>query len=103
MGGANPDQLERLWRQRMKDAQLRLDFARNYLKEVQRDFPSGTVPPPDGVFAHHKALRAENAALAEYHRVLRVYTDLVLHGTIPAEKESARAKTGSASGEGNPQ
>ena len=102
MGGANPDQLERLWRQRMRDAQLRLDFARNYLKEVQRDFPSGTVPPPDGAFAHHKALRAENAALAEYHRVLRVYTDLVLHGTIPAEKESLRRQTGSAGGEGNP-
>ena len=102
MGGANPDQLERLWRQRMRDAQLRLDFARNYLKEVQRDFPSGTLPQLDGAFAHQKALRAENAALAEYHRVLRVYTDLVLHGTIPAEKESLRRQTGSAGGEGNP-
>ena len=81
------EELEQLWRSRVKDAQLRLDFARNYLAEVQRDFPPGDVPSPDGSFALQKALRAENFALAEYHRVLRMFTDLVLHGTIPDDKE----------------
>jgi hypothetical protein len=40
-------------------------------------------PTDDGNFALRKALRAENFALAEYHRVLTIFTDLVLRGKIP--------------------
>ena len=49
------------------DAKLRLDFARNYMAEVQRDFPSGDIPESRYHFAHRKALRAENFAFAEYN------------------------------------
>ena len=35
----NPEELEYLWGRRVKDARLRLAFARHYVKEVQRDFP----------------------------------------------------------------
>jgi hypothetical protein len=52
---------------RLKDAKLRLDFARNYLKEVQADSMGG----PDGHFAYHYAIRAETEALREYARILR--------------------------------
>jgi hypothetical protein len=54
-------------RNRLRDAKLRLDFARSYLKEVQADEIQG----PDGHFAYHYAIRAETDALREYARVLR--------------------------------
>ena len=84
---ATPDssreELEDLCRRRVASAKLRLDFARQYLTEVQRDFPLNDTSP-DGQYATQHALRAENFALAEYRRVLRVYTDLV-DGTLPDE------------------
>ena len=41
VGSPTPDRkaLEVTWLQRLKDAKLRLDFARNYLKDVVQDFP----------------------------------------------------------------
>jgi hypothetical protein len=86
----NREALEQLWRNRLKDAKLRLDFARSYLKEVRRDFHDREfpVPSPDGNFAYRKALRAENAALAEYRRILAVVADLFTTGEAPAQQDS---------------
>lgn len=92
--------IEDLWNQRLNDAKLRLDFARNYTSEVQRDYPSGDIPENEYHFAHSKGLRAENSALAEYNRVLRIFTDLTAHGMIPDEAEGLKAKAASASGTG---
>ena len=83
---APPDRslLEELWQQRLKDARLRLAFSRQYLKEVRRDFPSsGRIHGADGAFAYKHALDAEVSAMANYRRVLRIFTDLVMHGKIP--------------------
>ena len=96
----NPDRktLEDLWRQRLNDAKLRVDFARNFVLEVERDFPSSEIPSSDGLFAHEKAIRAENDALAEYLRVRRIYDDLILNRTIPDEAEWLKARGAKASG-----
>ena len=32
-----------------------------------------------------KALRRESEALAEYQRVLTIFSELILHGTVPDE------------------
>ena len=96
--GPRPRKLTDLWRRRLEDAKLRLDFARNYKNEVERDFPTGGLPTPDGNFAHHHALRAENLALAEYNRVLRIYRHLTLHGEVPGESDFPRGKAASPSG-----
>ena len=58
--------LEGLWRSRLNDARLRLEFARSYYKEVKEDYAAGSVTGPVERFAMDKALRAETAALAEY-------------------------------------
>ena len=79
-------QLEEVWRLRLSDAQLRLQFARNYMQEVHRDLQEGVIPAADGNFALERAIRAENIAIAEYSRVLRFYTDLVVDGKIPEEE-----------------
>lgn len=60
-------ELEQRWRSRLDDAKLRLDYATSYANG--RD---------DGW-----ARRAHGTALAEYTRVLRIFTDLVVHGKIP--------------------
>ena len=60
-------ELEQLWRNRLDDAKLRLAYATSYANG--RD---------DGW-----ARRAHETALAEYTRVLRIFTDLVVHGKIP--------------------
>ena len=87
MSNLRPDlkKVTELWRKRLDDAKLRVDFARQYKKEVERDFPVGSIPTADGNFAFHRALRAENVALAEYNRVLRIYGHLILHGEVPDE------------------
>ncbi len=58
-----------------------------YLKEIQRD--RADMPAADGDFAYRRALQAENVALAEYKRILRVFADLVVEGKTPDESASA--------------
>ncbi|GEM_PF-1859872 len=89
MSSPTPDRraLEELWRKRLEDAKLRLEFARAYLREIEADNPSGDIPASDRVYAREKGYRSERAALEEYKRVLRVYADLMEHGVIPEERE----------------
>jgi len=68
-----------LWGQRLKDARLRLQFARNYVAEVRRDF-APDIPESDHQFAVQEALRAETLALSEYRHILRIYTNLGVRG-----------------------
>src|SRR5215469_11240777 len=54
MSTPSPDRraLEDEWRQRLKNRELQLTFARQYLAEVQSDFPSsGKIHGADGAFA----------------------------------------------------
>lgn len=78
--------IEDLWRNRLRDAKLRVDFARNYLMEVHRDFPLSDTSS-DCQYAHQRAHRAEKLALAEYMRVLALYADLVMRGKVRDEDE----------------
>jgi hypothetical protein len=104
MSSPTPDRraLEQLWHQRLTDAKLRLEFARNYMSEVKRDFSSGDIPENEEAFAHAKALRAENFALNEYNRVLRIFTDLTVNGLNPDESEWLKAQAEGASGSDEP-
>ena len=84
--------LKELWRKRLKDARLRLDFARSYFREIQGDFADASISAPLERYELDHALRAERAALAEYERILRILNDLVFHGTIPKEEDWPRYK-----------
>ena len=61
------EELEQRWRSRLDDAKLRLDYATSYGNG--RD---------DGW-----ARKAHETALAEYTRVLRIFTELVVDGKTP--------------------
>ena len=77
--------LEGLWHRRLKDAELRLDFTQQYKREIEGTLKMGGIPGPDGHLLYQRALRAEYVALAEYSRVLGVFSDLVVHGKTPSE------------------
>ena len=87
MSNSPPDRqaLQELWRKRLADAKVRLDFARHFVTEVKQDLQSPDIPTPDGSYAYRRALRAETLALREYSRVLRIYQDLAVRGVVPDE------------------
>jgi hypothetical protein len=45
---------------------------------------SSNAPNADGGFAYTQAFKNKNAALAEYRRVLEIFSNLALHGKLPA-------------------
>jgi hypothetical protein len=86
--------LENLWRRRVENAGLRLDFARNFVEEVQKDVAAHAVPAADGAFSYQTAIRAQDVAAVEFGRVIRIYADLVVNGKPPTEgKWAAHVKT----------
>ena len=91
--GATRQELESLWRDRVRDAKIRLDLARSYLEEVRQDRGSGAIPAADGDDAYRRALQADREALTELARVLRIFTELLVHGEIPDEADTARQRT----------
>ena len=87
-------ELEHYWREQSTVAKLDLDAARAQVESI-RD--SCGVQGPDGAYAYASALHRETAALIEYSRVLRIYTDLMVHGRRPDDSDERRVA--SASGE----
>ena len=79
--------LESKWRVRLFRALDDLERARARLKEAETLRSSQPVGHPDGEFAHQEAIKAETAALSEYTRVLRITSDLIVHGKIPPPEE----------------
>ena len=84
-----PPEIQRLvvlWQQRLRDARLQYDFARNYVTEVQHELQSGALPSPDGSYAYQLALRKETYALAAYRETLKIFTAFILDGQVPDER-----------------
>src|SRR4051812_4608452 len=73
--------LEDLWRERMQIARIRYRIARDACSDAMARQPDAA--PPDGSFGYTQALRAANAALAEYRRLLIIFNDLVINGKMP--------------------
>lgn len=98
MSAPTPDRkvLEELWRQRLNDARLRVDFAVDFAAEVHGEHPSGDIPESEYHLAQQQALRGENFAQAQYNLVLRSYTDLLVHGIIPDEAGWLKSQANSA-------
>lgn len=86
------EELERRWHARLKGAGMRLEFTRTFLTELHQNSEGDALVPVDSSDIA-EALRAESAALQEYTRTLRIYTDLVLDGKIP-DKDCDAASSG---------
>ena len=75
--------IEELWRIRLVEA--RLNYSRTVAESqaIGINFRSHELPPPDGGASVINALKAERVARDEYMRVLRIFTDLMVHGKKP--------------------
>jgi len=75
--------VEALWRSKLMKARREYSCAeanRRDAVEVEQQYPNSR---PDGAYAVSKAARVEAAARIEYIRILAIFTDLVLRGTLP--------------------
>lgn len=85
-------EIEGLWKQRWEAAKLKLEQAAARVREKESAVRSRSVPEPQGFDAYSHALEAETIALTEYARVLRIYTDLVVHGKMPEEASEPKTR-----------
>jgi hypothetical protein len=80
---ADVQALEQRWKHRWEDSKRALELAAIHVQQVER----GNRPRD----AYRQALETEIRAAVEYARVLRIYTDLVVHGKIPLEGQATNA------------
>jgi hypothetical protein len=77
------DQLEEAWRLRLEEALVAYRCATSeYEKLSARQQTNGRLPEPDSPLA--QARSAQSDAFLEYTRILGVFSDLVIHGKLPA-------------------
>ena len=76
-------ELENSWRLRLEGAQVRYREANEQHKKLLQKQPEGKRRNPNSVL--DLAHRAESQALAEYARVLRLFTDFTVNGKLPEE------------------
>ena len=82
-------EVEAAWRERVDRARSRYEeklAMRRQMVGERLEWPISLSPDPDGRFALNQALKEESAARTEYMRILRIYTELILHGTPPEEE-----------------
>jgi hypothetical protein len=88
--GATPfrREVEADWLERLKRARSRYEekvAIRQKIVAERPVWPINLAPDPDGRFALNLALKEESAR-TEYMRLLRIFTELILHGTPPEEE-----------------
>ena len=76
--------LETAWTERLEAARARYLIAKAECERVTSEYMDAAAV--DGQFAKRKALEIERAAMHEYRRVLRIFTDLVVNGMKPPEE-----------------
>ena len=75
--------LKDTWRVRAEMARERYEMASRRYRKLLEEKPEGLIPRQDGPLA--LARQAESEALAEYTRILKLFTELTSHGQIPEE------------------
>jgi CheY-like chemotaxis protein len=81
---ADRQELENIWRERVEQSGRRYKAATTDCRRLLGQAPDGLTPNPDSPLA--RARQVESEALAEYARVLRVFTQLTVHGILPEEQ-----------------
>ena len=75
--------LEDAWSMRLRIALTCYRLAANETRLMQAQRENGLMAEPDGSFAYRQALEKEKEALAEYRRILQIFSDLMLYHKIP--------------------
>ncbi len=75
------------WRLKLQEAKERYHAATALYRKILQERPEGRAPSPNDSLA--RARQAESQSLAEYTRVLRIFTELTVHGKAPEEQSAA--------------
>jgi hypothetical protein len=84
---ATRQMLEDCWRLRLEETRVHYRKATDQYRKLLQDQPAGRPQDPNGALA--LARQAESEARAEYARVLRVFTELIVNGKMPEERSVA--------------
>jgi hypothetical protein len=76
-------ELEEFWRLRVEQTYERYQTASVQYRRLLEERPEGFMFRKDDPLA--QARYAESETLAEYARVLRIFTELTVNGTVPQE------------------
>ena len=88
-------EIENLWRARLEQARQRYDSAKaQYM--LLLGLRRGSAFGEDQVLA--AARQSESAALTEYTRILRIFTELTLYGRLPGDIDGGRPAAGGDGG-----
>ena len=82
-------EVEAAWLERLQRARAHYEeklAIRRQMVAERPVWPISLAPDPDGRFALNQALKEESEARTEYMRLLRIFTELILHGTPPEEE-----------------
>lgn len=88
MNGPSQEKQEigRKLRDAVKQSRQDYEVALKQFQEIVKDIPSG-LPHPDGTARLQAAGREVKRLLAVQHEALAQYTDFLLHGTIPEDRQ----------------
>ena len=78
-------EIEDRWRTRLAEAKRNHDQAVTRFRQAAEVYRAQEIPASDGSLGLHQAISAESGARREYIRILRLFTDLVVHGRFPAD------------------
>jgi CheY-like chemotaxis protein len=78
--------MEDAWRLKLEEAKRRYNAATSEYRKLLGEMPEGSHTTPDD--AVWRAREAESEALAEYSRILRVFTRLTVEGRLPEDRAS---------------
>jgi predicted nucleic acid-binding Zn ribbon protein len=73
------------WRKRVEAARRQYDLTVTQFRKVLAEQKNWPLPAPDGSTAVRKARLQRSAALNEYMRTLRIFTDLTVYGKVPED------------------
>lgn len=76
-------QLETIWCSRVKQARWRYYQAAGKTSAAREGLQKSLLSGPDCALVVRQAARVEAGALREYGRLLKIYTQLIVHGTVP--------------------
>ena|SRR5581483_6411656 len=79
----NRQELEALWQERSAKTKRNLELASSHVRQVEAEIRSGLTE--EGGYRYRQAVQQETAALVEYARALRIYTDLLTHRESPKD------------------
>ena len=88
--GGSRRELEEFWLFRVRDARTHYQQAAEQRQRMVEELNQKLIPYTDGSFAIARARRAESTALADWGRVLSIYTDLLFKGKVPPPEDGDR-------------